>query len=214
MNKKIAVCISASATLLIIGCTESPNTGTPNIESAAPKVPPLEKTIMLKDLAIGKPIKSIKGAKEYSSKMYMFDYEYFGEKRTFNVSTNDAGLITKYQTRFSSGSESLKSAIEEKLSTENGRPVKFSCDGSKFSPDSSADMEIKTCKIDSLNEVLTITETRMQPTAKYAGLPQLPSVVTSIELVGTVLNSEAEAAKKKADEIKAKAAEAKRKSDV
>lgn len=214
MNKKVAVCISASAALLIVGCTENANIGAPNVQTDTPKVPPLEKTITLKDLTIGKPIKSVKGAKEYSSKMYLFKYEYFGEKRTFNVTTNDAGLITKYQTRFSSGSESLKSAIEEKLSAENGRPVKFDCDSSKFSPDSSADMEIKTCKIASRDEILMITESRMQPTAKQAGLPQLPAVVTSIELVGKVLNSDAEAAKKKADESKAQAAEAKRKSDV
>lgn len=214
MNKTTVPLASLFTLAALLGCTDNTSSQATVAQAKTPTVIPLEKSITLKDLAIGKPIKSIKAAKKFSDNMYMFDYEYFGERRSIRATTNDAGLITKYEITFGRGFDSLKSALEEKLSADNARQAIFECSSNKIKPDSSAKLETRVCKIASQNEVLKISETKMQPTAKVAGIPQLPTVITSIELVGIIINTEAEVEKKKAADTKQREIENKRKSDI
>lgn len=78
------------------GCSDERTTANA-FSVAEAKTSKVEKTISLKNLVIGMDIKSIKDAKLISSHNYMFNLDYFGKNRTFIASTNENGLIYKYQ---------------------------------------------------------------------------------------------------------------------
>ncbi len=151
----------------------------------------------LKDLVIGMDISKIKNAREVASQTYMIDMEYYGRKRTFVATVNKGGQTTMFKTTVDGTLDQLQSALEEKLSADNAKPVAFDCKTNAFKPDSSVDISIKTCKVVGPTETLKIEESRMQPTAKLSGLPQLATVVISVELEGTQLAAEAKAAEEK-----------------
>ena len=94
------------------------------ITPATPDQAKVQKAISLKDLVIGKDVKKLKNAKNFSANAYMFNYDYFGEKRSFVANTNDKGEIYKYKTTFNGSLDELKTALEEKLTSENGTTVK------------------------------------------------------------------------------------------
>lgn len=176
-------------TFLISGCSDDVSKNRA-AESEKLDVPALnhsivDKPIALKNLIIGMNIKEIKSAKKYSNQAYMFDFEYFGGKRVFRVATNEKGVIYRYEATLDGSFDALKSALEEKLTADNGRAVAFECNANSVKPDSSAEISTRSCRISGQSDALVIEEMKMQPTAKYAGLPQLPTVILSIKLEGT-----------------------------
>ena len=181
---------------------------------ATPDQAKVQKAISLKDLVIGKDVKKLKNAKNFSANAYMFNYDYFGEKRSFVANTNDKGEIYKYKTTFNGSLDELKTALEEKLTSENGTTVKFKCTTKSIKPDSSAEISTRTCEIKGQSDSLMIEESKIQPTEKYAGLPRVPTVITSLTLEGTVLSAESRAAEEKKKADKQRANEALRKKDI
>lgn len=191
MNKLNISNISIVLTILVSGCSD----GEPPAPASTSKV---DNPILLKSLAIGTNINSISNAKKFGNRDYMFDYDYFGKSRNFRVTTNDKGLIYKYETTLDGSIYTLQSALEEKLTADNGKPIIFNCNTKNIEPDSSATLTYITCKVSGKTEELTIKETTMQPKVKYAGLAQLPTTVLSITLEGTALSAEVKSADDKA----------------
>ncbi len=191
-----------------------PNKKQEQITPAAPDQAKVQKAISLKDLAIGKDVKKLKNARNFSANAYMFDSDYFGEKRSFIANTNDKGEIYKYKTTFNGPLDELKTALEEKLTSENGTIVQFKCTTKIIKPDSSAEISTRTCEIKGQSDSLMIEESKIQPTEKYAGLPRMPTVITSLTLEGTVLSAESRAAEEKKKADKQRANEALRKKDI
>ena len=108
----------------------------------------------------------------------------------------------------------LKNALEEKLTADNSKSVVFDCKTSILKPDSSAEINTRSCNISGKSEILTIEEMKMQPTEKYAGLSRLPTVILSIKLEGTVLGAEARSTEEKAREESKRADDKLRKKDI
>lgn len=159
-------------------------------------------------------IKKIKGAKKLSNQAYMFDFDYFGSKRTFLASINEHGDVYQYKAVMNGSFDLLKIALEEKLTTENSKSVIFDCKTTILKPDSSAEITTQSCKVSGKSEVLTIEEMKMQPTEKYAGLSRLPTVIFSIKLEGTVLGAEARSAEENARAESKRADDTLRKKDI
>ena len=159
-------------------------------------------------------IKNIKGAKKLSNQAYMFDLDYFGSKRSFLASTNENGVIYQYKAVLNGSFDLLKNALEEKLTADNSKSVVFDCKTSILKPDSSAEINTRSCNISGKSEILTIEEMKMQPTEKYAGLSRLPTVILSIKLEGTVLGAEARSTEEKAREESKRADDKLRKKDI
>jgi hypothetical protein len=173
MLKFSSLILLAPLSFVLSSCSDSASIEAP--AAAAANKSFVDKPIALKDLVIGTNISKIKNAKKISGQTYMFDMEYYGGKRTFMASVNDKGDVFNFN-----------------------KPVAFDCKSNTFKPDSSADISIKTCKVAGPSESLKIEEMRMQPTAKVAGLNQLPTVVLSVELEGTQLAADVNAAQEKA----------------
>lgn len=174
----------------------------------------VDRPIALKDLTIGMNIKKIKGAKKYYDKAYMFDFDYFGGKEVFRASTNDEGVIYRYEANLNGSFDALKSALEEKFTADNGRSIIFDCKKNIIKPDSSAEIGRRACRITSQSEILIIEEMKMQPTAKYAGLNQLPTVIVSIKLEGTLIAADARTTEENINVERQKANDAQRKKDI
>ncbi|CAN7738334.1 hypothetical protein LJR118_006563 [Acidovorax sp. LjRoot118] len=196
MLKFSSLILLAPLSFVLSSCSDSATIEAP--AAAAANKSFVDKHIALKDLAIGMNISKIKNAKKISGQTYMFDMEYYGGKRNFMASVNDKGEVFNFKTTVDGSFNALQSALEEKLTADNAKPVAFDCKSNTFKPDSSADISIKTCKVAGPSESLKIEEMRMQPTAKVAGLNQLPTVVLSVELEGTQLAADVNAAQEKA----------------
>ncbi len=202
MQKYYISALSIALFALLCGCSDDASMARKSDQNNtnSEKINPsnVEKPIALKELFIGMNIKKIKGAKKLSNQAYMFEFDYFGSKRTFMASTNDNGDIYQYKAVMSGPFDLLKIALEEKLTTENSKSVIFDCKTSILKPDSSAEITTQSCKVSGKTEILTIEEMKMQPTEKYAGLSRLPTVILSIKLEGTVLGAEARSAEENA----------------
>lgn len=195
MLKISSILVLTSLCLLLPACTKSDSSEP--FATPAPSKSAVDKPMALKELVIGMDISKIKNAREVTSQTYIFDMEYYGSKRTFVAKVNKGGQATMFKTTVDGTLDQLQSALEEKLSADNAKPVAFDCKTNAFKPDSSADISIKTCKVVGPTETLKIEESRMEPTAKLSGLPQLATVVISVDLEGTQLAAEARAAEEK-----------------
>ena len=218
MQKFYISAISVALFALLSGCSDDASMATTSDQNNAgsAKINPsnVEKPIALKELFIGMNIKNIKGAKKLSNQAYMFDLDYFGSKRSFLASTNENGVIYQYKSTLDGSFDLLKGALEEKLAADNSKSVVFDCKTSILKPDSSAEINTRSCKISGKSEILTIEEMKMQPTEKYAGPSRLPTVILSIKLEGTVLGAEARSTEEKAREESKRADDKLRKKDI
>jgi hypothetical protein len=203
---------------LFAGCSDGqPKPGMlPSSEKLAAKInqSKVDKPLALKDLTIGVNIAKVKGAKKISDQAYMFDLAYFGSTRSFLASTDKSGNIYEYTATLDGSFESLKSALEEKLTADNSKPIVFDCEATDFRPDSSAQIRNRLCRVSGQSDVLTIKEMSMQPTAKVAGMSQLPTVIVSIKLEGTVLAAESRSTDELARTERERAKNALRKKDI
>lgn len=191
MNNIYKVTLLFISTVIFAGCSnENSDTEIYNEKTEDSIYSNVEKNLSLKDFFIGMDIKKIKKTNKISDKSYIFESDYFGSKRDFRVSTNEKGEIYKYDVILDGSFDMLKGALEEKLTAENGKSVKFKCATSITKPDKSAEIVIQECKIFGKSEILKIQETKIQPTEKIYGLDKLPTVVISIELEGTTLSAE------------------------
>ena len=218
MQKFYISAISISLFTLLPGCSDGSSMATTSdqkkAEPAKIYTSNVEKPIALKELFIGMNIKNIKGAKKLSNQAYMFDLDYFGSKRSFLASTNENGVIYQYKAVLNGSFDLLKNALEEKLTADNSKSVVFDCKTSILKPDSSAEINTRSCNISGKSEILTIEEMKMQPTEKYAGLSRLPTVILSIKLEGTVLGAEARSTEEKTRAENKRADDTKRKKDI
>lgn len=208
----------AACVPLILGiaaCSDSGGSAQQTADAAAAALhSTVEKPLALKDLVVGKNIKSIKGAKKLSASAYMFEADYFGERPSFMATVSDAGQIYEYATTLQGSFDTLKSGLEDKLTADNGKRVSFDCSTRSFKPDSSAEIRTKSCKVSGQAETLTIEEMRMQPTEKVAGLTVLPTVVVSLKLQGTVIAAQVKDAQDKVQAEQARSRAARQKSDL
>ena len=218
MQKYYISALSIALFALLCGCSDDASMARKSDQNNtnSEKINPsnVEKPIALKELFIGMNIKNIKGAKKLSNQAYMFDFDYFGSKRSFLASTNENGVIYQYKAVLNGSFDLLKNALEEKLTADNSKSVVFDCKTSILKPDSSAEINTRSCNISGKSEILTIEEMKMQPTEKYAGLSRLPTVILSIKLEGTVLGAEARSTEEKAREESKRADDKLRKKDI
>lgn len=218
MQKFYISAISITLFAMLYGCSDDASmartSDQKNAGSAKINLSNVEKPIALKELFIGMNIKKVKGAKKLSNQAYMFDFDYFGSKRTFLASTNENGDIYEYKAVMDGSFDLLKIALEEKLTTDNSKSVIFDCKTSILKPDSSAEITTQSCKVSGKLEILTIEEMKVQPTEKYAGRSQLPTVVFSIKLEGTVLAAEVRSAEENARAKSKRADDTLRKKDI
>jgi hypothetical protein len=164
----------------------------------------VQEKISLKELTTGIKLNQIKGIsyRVFERNIYIFNYNYFGGKRDVKAEVNANGEIYKLGMTLDNNFESLKIGLQEKLSEQNKKMVTFDCQTEKTTPDASATLNYKTCKVKSDTQTLTVQESTMQPTAKVMGLPQLPFVLVTVEL---------EDAKLRADHIEAENAKYRKK---
>lgn len=164
----------------------------------------VQEKIYLKELTTGIKLNQIKGIsyRVFERNIYTFNYNYFGGKRDVKAEVNASGEIYKLGMILDNNFETLKTGLLEKLSEQNKKTVNFDCRTEKTTPDASATLNYKTCKVKSDTQTLTVQESTMQPTAKVMGLPQLPFVLVTIEL---------EDAKLRADHIEAEDAKYRKK---
>ena len=159
-----------------------------NNDSSAPKVQAAHQVnndLKLKELSTGVNINTLKkfGLKKLSNTESYFDYQYFGSKAITNVNYAKDGTIYEYKMLLDEPLDKIKSALEAKLSEENGRPVKFLCKTEKYKPDSSAEITDEKCRVENGKQSMVINQFTMQPTEKYMGLPRLPKISLSIQLI-------------------------------
>lgn len=57
-----------------------------------------------------------------------FDYSYFGLDKSFNAEINEDDIVISLEVTIDENMVGLRSAIEEKLTLQNGRLIKFACE--------------------------------------------------------------------------------------
>lgn len=121
------------------------------------------KAIFLKDLTTG--IKYNKKTLPKSVTAAGALYEYFGKERPINIQTNVENVIISIELITNGSFHQLKQALEEKLATDNGRSVQFSCSTKSYSASTGGiDWAKEECRIANDSQRLTLTEIR--PTSR------------------------------------------------
>ena len=116
-----------------------------------------EGRIFLKDLTTGVAITSEKFPKhqKVASNQVVFDYDFFGAARTVWADLNEDGRVIQYKLQVDESLFSFKSVIEDKLSSEGKKSVKFSCD-SEYVGSGDFSFKSETCRIVSGGQVLSL----------------------------------------------------------
>ena len=152
-------CIILGASLALTACGDRSNSNKTLPVTLAPIKNKLDKRIYLKDLTTGDSINK-KGFPKHaviSDKFLLIDYSYFGSDRLFSVYTNADKRVIKYSFNFEKDASAMKSAIEEKLSIENKKEIKFDCLVKPFAVDQ-IKFDEKICTLISGSQTLTINE--------------------------------------------------------
>jgi hypothetical protein len=129
--------------ILVIGCLLAlknwPFMAT-NQETKVNKIPeqPLavnivDKPLYIKDLTTGVLYDFAKLPKPSFQKnqLILLDYQYFGDIRKVSIDLNKKGQIYKIKVSLGLFADKLHSTIEEKVSAENGKSIRFLCKESK-----------------------------------------------------------------------------------
>lgn len=153
-SSSLLICVAA---LFLAACGDTSSTSPP-----VPKVNNVsEKRIFLKDLTTGIRYESKNFPKPVVKldSLVSFNYEFFGATQLITAKLNSEKIITAYEILLNSNQDAMKSAIEEKLTSENGKIVKFDCVITK-STYGGINWEQKDCVIKSGEQKLLIQENR------------------------------------------------------
>lgn len=160
-----------------------------DIKQGKPKVTDInnisEMPLTIKDLTTGvvyekklfpRPITSSKN--EVS-----FYYSFFGKSQLIFAEMDELGVIYKYKINLNGKLEDMRRAIEEKISKENGKEIKFKCEAERLSY-GGIDWEHNNCLVSSGSQRLTTKEKR--PLSKKP-VSASPSVWEQIHISQLVL---------------------------
>jgi len=138
-----------------IGCTEPTQQQPASVNNISGK------PLMIKDLALGQKYeeKSFPKILFQIGETISFKYDYFGQEQVVKASLNADQVIYSYEILFRGDLTDLRTAIEQKVSSENGNEVRFSCttDENKLG---GMDWENKSCQIVSGTQILLVEENK------------------------------------------------------
>lgn len=208
MQNKLAILISCALVLAsLLGCSEKKNNEVLSEESK------VGQPIHLKGITTG-----VKPGKEFDDG-YLGHWSFFGHDRLTSYKLHN-GLVYSFEASLGDSYEGsqLKDELEKKLTAENGRAIKFTCNSENSTLSFLKDMAVtnEDCRVEHDNQVLTIH--RVFP--RYAGasrdFPNLTVVYdhSTISLVDTKMVLESKAVDDDALKKKIKDNEAKAKADL
>lgn len=142
--------------------------------------------------------------------MSYYDFDYFGEKTSIKIEPDINGNIYSIEILLKDSIEKIKPALEDKISKENGRTVKFLCSTSKIQPDASAELITEKCTIAHPPQVLTLSETKIKSTVSN----RLPIYTRHINLTDTKLKAEENSRKNEERAADERKIDSKKKSDI
>lgn len=142
-----------SGTLILEGCDKQPPSNAPSVNNIS------DAPLSIKDLTTGVKYEKSKFPKIVTTigNQITFDYSFFGKERLVYAEFNDQKIIYSYHILLKGDLEDIRQAIEEKISTANGKRTQFACE-MKNSSWGGVDWENKTCSIVSRTQRLLLEE--------------------------------------------------------
>ena len=159
IQRKLAAAVALAA--LCVACSKSGTESTTasmaaadvnNVSTMPLAIKELTTGVTYEEKAFPKPVTSLNN--EVS-----FDYSFFGQNRLIFAEMDDHDVIYRYRINLNGNLEEMRRAIEEKISEENLKQVRFKCETAKRSY-GGIDWEHKNCLVVSGSQRLATEEKR------------------------------------------------------
>jgi len=164
-------------------------TGCSSSESQVKKNSILKNKLYLKDLTTGITFNSsnLKGKHSINKKQEVLipGFSYFGKDTSLTLSINNSNIIYGYSVIVENNNESLKNAIESKLTETEGREIKFDCSTDSYDT-TMGEFKREVCTISSGSQKFIYKEIWPR------NLMNSPLHITKVILIDTALAKNAE----------------------